>query len=141
MEYAAALEGKSTKQEGRILELEAPLDGQTTLKLPTELAASVAASTAAKSTAATKIAAMRAMIQILAASVTSLSTKTISKGNSGSGKGRNVGGGNNGATETPGTQKCTNCKYWVKNKDANCFELEANAAKQFPGWVSRLTKK
>ena len=31
MEYAAALEHKTTKQEGRILELEAYLNGQTTL--------------------------------------------------------------------------------------------------------------
>ena len=53
MEYAAALEGKSTKQEGRILELEAPLDGQTTLTLPTELAASAVNSTAETSTAVT----------------------------------------------------------------------------------------
>ena len=49
MEYAAALEERSTKKEGRILELEASLDSQTTLTLPTELVASVAASTAATS--------------------------------------------------------------------------------------------
>ena len=87
------------------------------------------------------MAAMRAMIQSLAASVTALSTKTLSKGNSGSGKGSNGGGGGNGSTQTPGTQKSANWKYWVKHKDANRFELEANAAKHFPGWVSRLTKK
>ena len=84
---------------------------------------------------------MRAMIQSLAASVTALSTKTLSIGNGGGDKGRNGGGGGNGATQTPGTHKCANCKKLVKHKDTNCFELEANAAKRFPGWVSRLSKK
>ena len=35
MEYAAALEERPNKQEGRILELEVSLDGHTTLTLPT----------------------------------------------------------------------------------------------------------
>ena len=84
---------------------------------------------------------MRAMNQILAASVTALSSKTPSKGSICGGKGRNGGGGGNSATQTPDTHKCANCQYWVKHKDSNCSELEANAAKRFPGWVSRLTKK
>ena len=63
MEYAAALEDRSTKQEGHILELEASLGGQTTLTLPTELAASAAASTAGTSTNTTELSTMRAMIQ------------------------------------------------------------------------------
>ena len=84
---------------------------------------------------------MRAMIQSLASSVTSLSTKNLSKDNSSSGKGGNGGGGGNGATQTPETNKCSNCKYWVKHKDSNCYELEANVSKCFPGWVSRITKK
>ena len=79
------------------------------------------------------------MIQSLAASVTALFTKNLS-GGGGGGKRRNGGGGGNGTIQTPGTHKCANCKIWVKHKDANCFELEANAAKRFPGRVSRLTK-
>ena len=84
---------------------------------------------------------MRAMIQSLAASVTTLSTKNLSKDNSSSGKGRNGGGGGNVATQTPGTHKSANFKYWVKHKDSNCYELEEKAEKCFPGWVRRLTKK
>ena len=84
---------------------------------------------------------MRAVIQSLAASVTALSTKTLSNGNGGGGKGCNGGGGGNGATQTPVTHKCANCKYWVNHKGANFFEPEANAEKRFPGWVSHLTKK
>ena len=141
MEYAAALEDRSNKQEGRVLGLEESLNSHITLTLPTDLAASVAASTTATSTAATKMATMRDMIQSLAASVTTLSSKTLSKGNSGGSKGCNGGGGGNAATQTPGTHKCANCQYWVKHKDANCYKLEANAEKLFPGWVSRLTKK
>ena len=53
-EYATALEDRFTQKEVRILDLEASLDGQTTLTLPTELAVSAAASTAATSTTATK---------------------------------------------------------------------------------------
>ena len=45
MEYSASLEHRSTHQEGRILDLEAFLDNQTTLTLATELAESAAAST------------------------------------------------------------------------------------------------
>ena len=132
MEYDAALEDRSTNQEVRILKMEASLDGQTTLTLPTELASSAAASIAATSTAVSEMAAMRAMIQSLVASVTSLSTKTLINGNSGGGNGRNGGGGGNGVTQTPGTHKCANCKKWIKHKDANFFFLEANAAKHFP---------
>ena len=87
------------------------------------------------------MAAMRDMIQILDASVTALSTKTLSNGNGSGGKGRNGDGGSNGTNQTPGTHKCAKCKKWVKHKNANCFELEANAEKRFPGWVSHLTKK
>ena len=141
MEYAAALEDSSTKKEGRILNMEASFDGHTTLTLPTHLATSAAASTAATSTAATKMSAMRAMIQSLAASATALSTKTLSKDNISSGNVCNRGGVGNGVTQTPSTHKCANYKYWVKHKDANCYELEANTSKRFPGWVSRLTKK
>ena len=72
-----ALENKYTHQEGRILELEASLDGQTTLTLPKELVESAVVSIAATSTAATKVAAMRAMIQSLVALVSTLSTKTL----------------------------------------------------------------
>ena len=144
MEYSAALKDKSTQKEGRILDLEAFLNGQTTIMLLAELAASAAAFTTATSTDATEMAAMRDMIQILAASVTALSTKTLSNGGGGGGgKGlnRGGGGGGDGTTQTTGTHKCYDCKKWVKHRDANCFELKANAAKRFPGWVRRLTKK
>ena len=110
MEYAAALENRFTQQEGRILDLEASLNGKTTLTLPTELAASAAVSTVATSTAATKITAMRAMIQSLAALVTALYTKIFSNGGSGVGKGCYGGGGGNGTNQTPGTHKCANSK-------------------------------
>ena len=45
MEYAAAMELKSTAQEGRILELEDALDGRTVVTLPPELAASATTAT------------------------------------------------------------------------------------------------
>ena len=141
MECAEALEDRSNKKEGRILKLESSLDDHTKLTLPTDLAVSAAASTAPASTVATKMAAMRYMIHILVASVTALSSKTPSKGSIGGGKGHNGGGGGNSTTQTPDTHKCANCQYWVKHKDANCYKLEANAEKLFPGWVSRLTKK
>ena len=140
MEYAAAMEAKSTAQEGRILELEDALDGHTALTLPPELAASATTATTGAAAAATKLAAMRAMIQSLAATVTALTAKSATDGGSGGcggGRGRDKKGGGggppNGTVETPGTHKCVNCKLWVKHKDANCFELAANAAKRFPG--------
>ena len=83
MEYAAALEVKSTQQEGRILELEDTLDGRTTVTLPPELAASATTSTATASAAATKMAAMRALIQSLEALVTALTTKSTTDGGGG----------------------------------------------------------
>ena len=142
MEYAAAMEAKSTVQEGRILELENALDDQTALTLPHELAASATnatTATASASAAATELAVMKAMIQSLAATVTSLTTKSATDG----GRGRDKKGrGNppNGTIETPGTHKCVNYNLWVKHKDANCYDLAANAAKRFPGWVTRLKK-
>ena len=142
MEYAAAMEAKSTAQEGRILELEDALDGHTALTLPSELAASATTAMTGAAAAATKLAAMRAMIQSLAATVTALTAKSATDGGGG-GRGRDKKGGGgppNGTVETPGTHKCINCKLWVKHKDANCYELAANAAKRFPGWVTRLKK-
>ena len=142
MEYAAAMEAKSTAQDGRILELEDALDDQTALTLPSELAASATTATTGTAAAATELAAMRAMIQSLAATVAALTTKSATDGGGG-GRGRDKKGGGgppNGTVETPGTHKCVNCKLWVKHKDANCYELAANAAKRFPGWVTRLKK-
>ena len=142
MEYAAALEYRSTQQEGCILDLKASLYGQTTITLLTDLSASAAESTAATSTASTKMGAIRDVIQIMAASVTTLSTKTLSDGGGGGHrKGCNGGGGGDGTTQTPDIHKCANFKKWVKHKDANCFELEANTEKRFTSWFSRLTKK
>ena len=46
IEYAAALEDRYIHKEGCILELEASLNSQTTITLPTELAESAAAATA-----------------------------------------------------------------------------------------------
>ena len=142
MEYAAAMEAKSTAQEGRILELEDALDGRTAVTFPSELAASATTATTGAAAAATKLAAMRAMIQSLVATVTALTAKSTT-GGGGGGRGRDKKGGGgppNGTVETPGTHKCVNCKLWVKHKDANCFELAVNAAKRFPGWVTRLKK-
>ena len=144
MEYAAAMEIKSTAQGGRILELKDARDGHTVVTLPPELAASATTTTTGASAAATKMAAMRALIQSLAASVTALTAKSPTNGGGGGrggGRDKKRGGGPpNGTVETPGTHKCVNCKLWVKHKDANCFELEANAAKRFPGWVNQLKK-
>ena len=139
MEYAAAMEAKSTVQEGRILELENALDDQTALTLPAELAASATTATTGAAAAATELAVMKAMIQSLATTVTSLTKKSATDG----GRGRDKKGRGNppdGTVKTPGTHKCVNCNLWVKHKDANCYELEENAAKRFPGWVSRLKK-
>ena len=142
MEYAAAMEAKSTAQEGRILELEDALDRHTALTLPSELAASATTATTGAAAATTKLAAMRAMIQSLAATVTALTTKSATDGGGGGRVRDKKGGGgpSNGTVETPGTHKCVNCKSWVKHKDANCYKLAANAAKRFPGWVTRLKK-
>ena len=138
MEYAAALAEKSAQQEGRILELEGVLNNCTTVTLPSELAAAATVSTATTSPAATEMAAMRTQIQALTTHITTLATKSTTDGGSRS-SGRKGGGARlDGSFETPGTHKCVNCKKWVKHKDANCLELEANAAKRFPGWVSRL---
>ena len=52
MEYAAAMELKSTAQEGRILELEDALDGRTVVTLPSKLAASATTATTGASAAA-----------------------------------------------------------------------------------------
>ena len=52
MEYAAAMELKSTAQEGCILELEDALDGRTVVTLPPELAASATTATTGASAAA-----------------------------------------------------------------------------------------
>ena len=92
MEYAAAMEAKSTAQDGRILELEDALDDQTALTLPSELAASATTATTGAAAAATELAAMRAMIQSLAATVAALTTKSATDGGGG-GRGRDKKGG------------------------------------------------
>ena len=92
MEYAAAMEAKSTAQDGRILELEDALDDQTALTLPSELAASATTATTGTAAAATELAAMRAMIQSLAATVAALTTKSATDGGGG-GRGRDKKGG------------------------------------------------
>ena len=114
------------------------LNDHTTVILPPELAAAATVSTATTTPAATELAAMRTQIQALTTQITALATKSTTDGGSRS-RGRKGGGVRpDGSYETPGTHKCANCKKWVKHKDANCLELEANATKLFPGWVSRL---
>ena len=107
MEYAVAMEAKSTAQEGRILELEDALNGHTALTLPSELAASATTATTGAAAAATKLAAMRAMIQSLAATVIALIAKSATDGGGGGragGRDKKRGvGPQNGTVETPGT--------------------------------------
>ena len=100
MEYAVALEDKSTHQEGCILGLEASLGANTTFPLPTKIEAS-----AVTSTAATKLAKMKAMMKSLAASTTVLSSKITTTATS--------GGGGRTTTSKNGMHICKHCKRSV----------------------------
>ena len=114
-------------QAEHVIDLKARVDGQTFLANTTDYSASMVSTGAIK-----ELTEILAMMNQLAASVTSQAATVIILPTKINGGGGSSGWNTDKKNVRPGLHMCRHCKRGVYHKYVNCLELESNKVKRCP---------